>query len=199
MSPFEAYQLYAALKSHFSSESYDFIKYNGKVKANQSNFETRKDRFFFAKLAKRKDAKDFLIANFIVKGSNIWIGDLVNNADCEKNFSEYKKRTQALGYNFEEDLKQCLTNFDENVIVKEHQHPFLLKLFLRKKIAIETIIILNELTGFFAHWNKQLKDDIVWKDIHLLCVKYRPFLSYDSKRMRSIALNMFENNHSEVV
>ena len=32
VSPFEAYQTYLALKQHFTRPSYDYFKYNGKVK-----------------------------------------------------------------------------------------------------------------------------------------------------------------------
>jgi len=192
MTPYEAYVLYCALKMHFTTDSYDFQKYQGKVRVLVDNFEKRKDKFFFTKLSRRKDAKEFLIANFIASGPNIWIGDLVNSTEAENNLTQWKKRTQALGYLFEEDLKKLLTSLDDNVIIKEHQHPFLLKLFFRKKISLETLVVLNDLLGFFKHWNKELSEDILWKDTHLLCNKYRLFLDYDKKKMRNIALKVFE-------
>ena len=69
MQPWEAYTLFSALKLHFESDGYDAIKYNFKTSARPNSFNKRKDRFFFAKLAKKypTDAalKDFLIANFV--------------------------------------------------------------------------------------------------------------------------------------
>jgi hypothetical protein len=192
MTPFEAYVLYCALKQHFTSASYDFNKYHGKVKLSIESFEKRGDRFFYAKLAKRKDLKEYLISNFIATGPKIWVGDLVNSVDAETIFMNWKKRTQSLSYYFEEDLKNCLTNLDENLIIRDNQHPHLLKLFLRKKISLETLIILNELLGFFKHWNKKLSDDIIWKDVYIICEKYRPFMLYDINKMKKIALNIFE-------
>ena len=193
MTPYEAYVLYCALKMHFTTEDYDFIKYNGKFKTSVDNFERRRDKFFFAKLAKRKDIKEYLISSFVSSNST-WIGDLVNNSSIEEHFIDWKKRTQALSYFYEEELKKLLTNLDENVIVKEHQHPFLLKLVLRKKVSIETLVILNDLLNFFPHWNKQLESDILWKDVHLLCRKYRSFLQYDKKAMKAITLKVFSDN-----
>jgi hypothetical protein len=178
---------------HFTTKDYDYIKYNGKLRITGDQFERRKDKYFFHKLAKRKDVKEFLIANFVSGNNQIWIGDLVNNSSTEENYTQWKKRTQALAYMFEEDLKKCLTNLDDNVIIKDNQHPFMLKLFLRKKISIETLLILNDLTGFFSHWNKHLKDDIIWKDVHLVCVKYRPFLNYDKAKMKATALKIFSS------
>ena len=190
MTPYEAFILYTALKSHFTT-SYDFFKYNGKVNIPVDTFEKRRDKFFFHKLAKHRTPKEFLIANTIVANPRTWIGDLVNSTEAEENLKVWMKRVQSLGYTFEEDLKKLLTNLDDNLIIKDNQHPYLLKLFLRKKVSIETMIILNDLLGFFSHWNKKLKDDIMWSDIKILCEKYRPFITYDKKRMMMIARKVF--------
>ncbi len=43
MTPFESYKTFLAVKSHFTTDNYDYVKYNGKVTASASSFETRKD------------------------------------------------------------------------------------------------------------------------------------------------------------
>ena len=40
MTDFEAYRQFLALKLHFTSEHYDYFKYNGKHNATVSSFET---------------------------------------------------------------------------------------------------------------------------------------------------------------
>ena len=40
MEPFEVYQKYLALRTHFKSDSYDYFRYHGKLKANRDKFET---------------------------------------------------------------------------------------------------------------------------------------------------------------
>jgi hypothetical protein len=67
---FAIYMYYLALKRHFTTD-YDFFKYNGKVKSSQQAFENRKDKFFFYKLSKRKDAKEFILANVIADRTHI--------------------------------------------------------------------------------------------------------------------------------
>jgi len=198
VTPYEAYVLYSALKTHFIRESYDFIKYQGKMKLTVESFESRKDKFFFAKLAKHKNPKDFLIANFIENGPNIWIGDLVNNSSTEKVYTDWNKRRQSLSYYFEEDLNNLLTNIAENISIKDNQHPHLLKLFLRKKISIETIIILDDLLDFFNLWNNKLMNDPLWKEIFMIFKKYRSFLEYDVSKMRKIAYKHFEASYENV-
>jgi hypothetical protein len=52
MDPFESYKLYNALKLHFES-GYDAVKYNFKSNVTPKSFFNRKDKYFFAKLAKK--------------------------------------------------------------------------------------------------------------------------------------------------
>ena len=47
MEPFEVYQKYLALRTHFKSDSYDYFRYHGKLKGNRDKFETRKDKYHF--------------------------------------------------------------------------------------------------------------------------------------------------------
>ena len=59
---FAAFALYNALKIHFSSDSYDFFKYNGKTNVSKQSFTTRKDKYSFYKLSRKyslEDLRDF--------------------------------------------------------------------------------------------------------------------------------------------
>lgn len=189
MTPFESYKTFLAVKNHFTTDNYDYIKYNGKIGASQTSFETRKDKYQFYKLSKHKDPLKYLVANF-VDGDLKWVGDLFND-DSEKVYSEWLKRQQSLSYIFEQDLNKLLTDFDTNVIVKNGQHPYLLKQYLRRQISIETIIILNDILGFFSHWNKKIEDTVLWPSIYKKLSKYKPFFHYDAFKCRKILKDKF--------
>ena len=65
---FETYKLYHALKLHFTSDSYDYFKYNGKSRVNYTNFSSNASKYQFAKLSRKynlDEMKNFLVANFI--------------------------------------------------------------------------------------------------------------------------------------
>lgn len=190
MTPFESYRTFLAIKNHFTTDSYDYIKYNGKIGASQTSFETRKDKYQFYKLSKHKDPLKYLVANF-VDGDLKWVGDLFND-ESEKVYSEWLKRQQSLSYIFEQDLNKLLTDFDDNVIVKNGQHPYLLKQYLRRQVSIETIIILNDILGFFGHWNKKIDDSVLWPSIYKKLSKYKPFFHYDVFKCRKILKDKFE-------
>ena len=59
--PFESYKLYNALKLHFEQAGYDAIRYNYKSNVTPKSFFNRKDKYFFAKLAKKynENLKEF--------------------------------------------------------------------------------------------------------------------------------------------
>ena len=44
---YDSYQSYLAMKLHFNSENYNFVQYNGHVKADLSSFMKRKDKSAF--------------------------------------------------------------------------------------------------------------------------------------------------------
>ena len=65
LKPWDAYLIYTAIKLHFDSESYDAVRYNYKTSVKEKSFFARKDKYFFAKLAKRYPEKQTLINYYI--------------------------------------------------------------------------------------------------------------------------------------
>ena len=190
MTPFEAYKLYTAVKNHFTSESYDYFKYNGKVNASENSFEVRKDKYKFYKLSKHEDPLTFLVANFS-ENRKLWVGDLFDT-DRQMVYNEYLRRKQSLTYMFESDIDNLLEDFDENFLVpKDGDYPPLLNLLVRKKISKETFIIINDCVRFFGVWNKQISDPVLWPQIALNCRKLYPFLEYDKAKYCAILRNKF--------
>lgn len=189
MTPFEAYKLYTAIKNHFTTESYDFFKYNGKVRASEHTFETRKDKYMFYKLSKHEDPLTFLVAN-LSENQKLWVGDLFG-LDQQMKYNEFLRRKQTLQYMFEGDIDNLLENFDANFEVKPGDYPYLLTLLTRKKIAKETFIIIQDCVRFFSKWNKEITDPVLWPQIALNCKKLHPFLEYDKDKYCNILKNKF--------
>jgi hypothetical protein len=187
---FNAYVFFMAMKKHFTDEKYDFIKYNGKIRANPQTFETKKDKFFYYKLSKRKDYKEFVISNLVEK-PNVWVGDLMNDDKYEDVYSEWLKKQQSLSYMFQNDLSELDDDFATNLEVVNGQHPKLLKAYVQSRINLESLVILCDITNAFKNWDKNIKDTIVYPNINKLCVKYKPFLTYDKEKMKKIVVDTF--------
>lgn len=189
MEPFDAYKKYLALKQHFSKDKYDYFKYNGKVNAKSSSFETRKDKYMFYKLSKKKDVEGYLVANMI-ENDNAWIGDLLSS-ESEQIYNEWLKKQQSISYIFENDISKLKDDLNENIMTKHGEYPFMLKLFFKKEICIETIVISNDILNFFNHWKNKIEDPVIWPDLYKKCLKYRSFVQFDRQHCLNILKNKF--------
>ena len=65
---FDVYKIYLAVKLHFTTDSYDYHKYEGKVNCKLETFTKNNARYFFHKLGtkySKDDILDFFVANFL--------------------------------------------------------------------------------------------------------------------------------------
>ena len=193
VTPYETYQTYLSMKSHFTNPKYDFFKYGGKSRATVSSFNKRKDKYWFEKTSRKysdQEILDFLLSNFITANNpqNLWIGEIINSG--ERNYSEWMKRQQSLTYLFKEQLEGLLSEkkLDE-VFDCSKGHPPILKKYLGGDLSLETLIILEKIFFFVKKFDKTIKDP-VWETVSLKIKKYIPFINinivYYKKILRKI-------------
>jgi hypothetical protein len=94
-------------------------------------------------------------------------------------------------YLFKEELSKLNENFDVNFKAEDRTHPYVLKLFLRKEISLETLVILVDLVRCASYWSKKFVYDPIVEDILNKMMKYRPFLEYDKEKAKKIVLDKF--------
>lgn len=191
MNGFQTYKMYVALKNHFTSPTYDYIRYNGKTRASVKTYEARKDKYFFEKLARKRDVQDFILANIIEQGPSVWVGDLASEQQAEDNYRNWVKRQQSMTYIFTNELDKLDPVYDKNIIVVEGQHPPLLKQVIQHNVSLETLIILNDMVSFYRHWNSKIEDQVIWPSIYQKCKKYKTFLKYDKEKLKKIVIDKF--------
>ena len=183
MDAYDAYKIYLGLKLHFTTEDYDFVRYNGKTSSTKNAFLKRKDRHFFSKVARKhgESTKDYFISNFLSTPKG-WLGEFT-----EENFTQWKKKTQSLRYNYEQDLlflMDQVDEFDEIFVCKNGQHPLLLKQYLSKRVSIETMVILETLLGYCRRFDKEITEDIIWPKHRLLIQKYKSLLTVNPQEYK---------------
>ena len=136
-----------------------------------------------------KDPVEFLIANF-VDNDDFYVGDIRDDKANEV-YMEYKKRQQALSYTFKSDLSKMKEDFNDNIIVPQNEHPYLLRLYMRKDICIETLTLINRCVKIFNYWDKEMEGDVMWPNIKMKAEKFSPFLNVDINKYREIILSNF--------
>ena len=53
---------------------------------------------------------------------------------------------------------------------------------------METLIVLNRLTGFIDRYDDLLNEDPIWKQLSFTLKKYDPFIQGSSKQVKQIIL-----------
>ena len=195
---YEAFGIYQALKLHFTTDSYDYQKYNGKTSVSITSFENRKDKYHFYKLSRKftnkDDLIDFIVAN-LIEDEKSWVGSLLQE-EADMNYRKRQKVIQSLSYTFENDCKlifeDCILNPNE-VIKTDGDYPILLTKTLQKVTQIETLCILNDILGFFPMWSKKISDTIRWPEYRRKCIKYATFLPKDSVKYKLILKKVITN------
>ena len=187
---FTTFSLYNALKLHFTSDNYDFLKYNGKTNISQDSFLKRKDKYTFYKLARKyslEELKDFFIANFL--DGDKWVGDM-NTVDGEEVYKKWQKTQQSLTYTFENDTIYLFDSVDGAEFWSMDDYfkcidggwPMLITKLMQNKISLETVCILVDIIGCMPRWEKQVTEDIIWPNYCRTIMKYTPFIKYDKEK-----------------
>jgi hypothetical protein len=194
---FEVYKMYLALKNHFNKSEYDYFRYHGKVRANETSFLKRKDVYFFKKLGTKYSSNEmlyYLVSNFIVdvKGYHRNFSDDV--------YKLWKTKQESFSYKFKQDVENLLDqvespydkNFDTLFIVEKTKHPSLLRNFYAGEVALETMAVFEHCLGYIKNFNEHLTDP-VWQDTRMKIIKYIPFLDIECSRYKKIILETIRN------
>jgi hypothetical protein len=198
ISGYEAFGLYQALKLHFTTDSYDYFKYNGKTSISVTSFENRKDKYHFYKLSRKytnkEDLINFIVAN-LIEDEKSWVGVLLQE-EADIIYRKRQKVIQSLSYTFENDciliFEDCILNPNE-VLKTDGDYPVLLTKALRKELQIETLCILNQILGFIPMWTNKINDTIRWPEYRRKCIKYASFLPQDIVKYKLILKKVIKN------
>ena len=189
VTPFETYQAYLGMKSHFTNPKYDFFRYGGKSRATMASFNKRKDKYWFEPTSRKysdQEVIDFLLSNFINANNpqNLWIGEIINSG--ERTYADWKMRQQSLTYMFTEQSEKLLLENDlEKVFSCSKGHPLVLKKYLGGEVSLETLSILEKVFSFQSKFDKKLKDP-VWETVSMKLKKYLPFLNINVFQFKKI-------------
>ena len=196
VTPFEVYQKYLSLKQHFNRVDYDYIKFKGKVRANASSFENRKDKHHFVRLSKiykEEDLTKFFVSNF-VKSSDLWIGNLTS-PEGRENYISWKSKIQSLPYVFENEVDEILDDYNDfNTLFDcvDGQHPPVLRSVFGGDLSIESFIIMDSILRFSSVFNQKIEESVIWPNLYSMCIKYAPFLVVNKQKYVDILKKQVE-------
>jgi hypothetical protein len=193
MDGFKAYRYYLAIKLHFTTDRFNVFENRGSVRGTREAFNARNDRYIFEKLAsKRSDDKEiiqFFVSNFAYGNDQaIYAGQ-----EAEDNYLQWQKRKQSMTKIFVDDLATLITHIELNKLkptaifqFTENEYPVALKLFVGGKIAIETLNIIDDMTGMLDDWVVHPSVRYIWEAEMRRIKKLTGFVKYDKIKIGKI-------------
>lgn len=208
MTGFAAYEMYQAVKLHFTDKNYDFIRYNGHTNVKADTFINHKSRGLFEKLATMipaDDMQDFIVANFAYSKLNFspFVSNLVQDISASmENMITFQTRRDQFSYVIESDLQRALSHIkrknsfatlkDLFLSNKDGGFPSFLIQTIANKISLETFCAIDSTYDLISKWNLKIDDEFVWPAFSLKAQKFTSFLDIKKDNVRKIFLDILE-------
>ena len=200
VTPYEVYQKYLSLKQHFNKKNYDYFKFQGRVRANESSFEKRKDKHHFIRLSKiykDEELTKFFVSNFVVT-KDLWVGN-ATSAEGRQNYIAWKTKIQSLPYVFENEIE---TMFDENETfndifnVEDGQHPPIVRHVFGNEVSLETFVVLDSILNFTSKFNEKIEESVIWPELYSMVNNYAPFVVVNKQKYVDILKKQVELHYA---
>ena len=196
VTPYEVYQKYLSLKQHFNKKDYDYFKFQGRVRANESSFEKRKDKHHFIRLSKiykDEELTKFFVSNFVVT-KDLWVGN-ATSAEGRQNYIAWKAKIQSLPYVFENEIEVMFDeneNFNDIFNVEDGQHPPIVRHVFGNEVSLETFIVLDSILNFTSKFNEKIEETVIWPELYSMCNSYAPFVVVNKQKYVDILKKQVE-------
>lgn len=190
MTGYDAFLVYQGIKLHFTSDSYDYFKYNKTYKCKVETFENRKDKYSFQKLSRKfgtKEELEYFVATVFFTNPKAWVGELTSETMHDA-YLHRRKIKESIEYVTIEDLEKVgiktLNDLKDSLqIDKEDGYPRILRYAMRNEINPETLIAINVLTECFEFWNGKIQDTIIFPSWKMRLTRYLPFMDINKRSL----------------
>jgi hypothetical protein len=181
LSEFNAFQIFCAMKLHFKSDKYDYIKYNGATRVTQESYNQRKDKYMFQKLAKKytKENLEHLLSANLYREPDIWVGKLFQDQSMKRYYKKMEFVTSP-SYFVAKEMEKLLSATDFKELFHQSEPGNATEFFaalVDEQISPETYIVVNDILQFEKKWVTD--NEYIWGTEKKLLTKLKPFAKYD--------------------
>ena len=196
---FDVYRMYLAMKLHFTNSNFDYFVSGGKTNAKEQTYQQRNDFYFFETVArkyKKEEIQDLLLASFILAEdpSKVWIGD-IRTAGKDR-WLAFQKLQQSFYYTVKQDTDTVAEHLGaegltfNDLFETVGGHSPLLKLYVKRRVHLETLIVYDMVLGFMKDWDTKFTDPL-WEGLSFKIRKYKPFLSINTSKYKELLKERF--------
>jgi hypothetical protein len=190
MGTLRLYEVFNAMKFHWTTEGYDFIKFKGKLKnANRVTLDQSRDRSLYYRLnEKYKDERDFVltIIPLFLDNQDLHVSGMLQGDEAGKKAMSWYRKIQRMPRFFADDC-DIITKY-----IKEHGMSYqqffygnaVLDMVIMDVVNLETFIILDKCIKFLTnnHTHNIMFDQVYRKKAK----KYSCFINVDEIKYKNI-------------
>lgn len=184
MDGFESMLMTRCLKNHFTTESFDCIKYGyrvGATKAAGEKFLANPHKLLYDRLSRQADPEGLVIANLLIN-PKVFITDIVSS-DGQEIYTEWKGRQARLTHQLTQEL-EVNDNWRKMVAFSPNGLPHIISEYVAGRISPETVVIVDAFAKRLDEWGKL--DHPLMASVQLRLRKYRPFVKFDKERVKKV-------------
>ena len=134
---------------------------------------------------------NFFVFNFIEDMK--YIGDMMD-IEGQQNYTKHKKIHESLTREYEKDINNIDTSFDDLLVVNNiNTPPKIIELWMEEEVTLETVVILNSITGFVSREGHKITETLFWPDVSKKIIKYQPFVNFDKNKFVELTKKRFTN------
>lgn len=186
---------YHAVKLHFSTTSYNFTKYNGRVK--KGNFQDIVPYAIIAKGKYKKDFPDFFIPG-LFKNPKMRI-DYFITEDYNRFWAYWKSYQTSPKYFLDRELSELKPymdkkgiSFDKLFAVESNNLPIIYNLIVKDQVSPQTILYLDQVLNFSALFENKVTEKILYPKIKNRLKKIQTFVKpQQTNDLKKIIRNVF--------
>ena len=195
VTPEEVKEKYQAIKLHFSSKNYNYLKYNGKIKKHNFN-----DIVPYSIIAKGKDKKDF--PDFFIPGlfhnPKIKI-EYFMSEDYVSSWKYWTSYQNSPKYFFEKELNEIKlylerkkSNMNTMFLIEENTVPMIYKFIIKSQVSPQTILYLDQVLNFSKIMEERVSENVLFPIINQRLKKMKTFLKeQETTSLKNIVKEIF--------
>jgi hypothetical protein len=188
--------MHRAIKTHYTSDKYDYCDFHGKIKLKGSTFDNDPTRYHYLNLMKKYDKNKANLTHLFVanlyQDPNIFVGDILQDSAHDL-YLDHKSNLESLTYTFKNDITHLREKYGVPIkLLFRGDDPIILQCARSKEISRYSFVILDDILGFTDVIKPA--DTIIWPGHKKLLKKFSRFVMpfADSLETKRILLDAYK-------
>lgn len=186
-----AKEISLAVRLHFTSDSYNYFKYNGKTRSGELKLQDMWLRSIASNLETEDNVRDFFVANIMTdfKRTNsvpTYMGEF-NSKKGYDAWKSWKANQNAFRVIVEDELTATKKTIKELIQLDNKVHPVLYSEYINGRVSIETICnVVAVIPKLLTYWDENTVDPVLLPEFCRVCKKYYLFTNIDKQNTKRI-------------